>query len=373
MLITAKIKNILAIAAIIFCTEAGAMDYAFLPGYGLQLAWKTNDMVGITTGNLSFGEMEQLSFWASSRATASPQEKNLFAVGYQLKTNSQYYSYSPYLWSETFDAHSITCRYDNQTQNGNGNASSLSSCDYQMAEAMTSSSACQFNYQHAGGVLRISFLAPAAITINTLTLTALTSDIVSVATMDIMNGTMTAKEHATTLTLQTSDISVAKGEPVILYLASPPQDLSSTVLKVIATDSNSNEYVIARIMGPNVQAGKLYDIALTSTSAKSASAKASAITGASQHITLQGIANPVATTQDILLDPEYSVVYAPLPPKGDVNGDGTVNTIDAITLIGHYLNNETEKVPLEVGDMNDDRVINTMDAIEIINIYNNPR
>lgn len=375
---TVIIRHTLLLIATILSTGTWAMDYVFQSGYGLQLGWQTDDMVGITTGKVSFGEMEQLSFWTSSRAGATRQDRSLYAVGYQLKTNTLYYSYFPYTWSEAFDAHSIICRYDAQTQNGNSNAASLTACDYQSASAETSATACQFAYRHSGGVMRISFPAPATMTIRSLSLTAESPAIATTAALDIIDGTMTAKDHAKSLVLQTSNISVTKGQQVVLYLASPPQDLTSVILKVIATDGNGNEHRIARIMGPNVKAGRLYDIALTDgsqTAAKGATATgmASQVNGLSQHITLQGIANPTVHTEDILLDPDYSVVYAPLPPKGDVNGDGAVNAIDAITLIGHFMNNETEKVPLEVGDMNGDGMINAMDAIEIINIYMNAR
>lgn len=57
--------------------------------------------------------------------------------------------------------------------------------------------------------------------------------------------------------------------------------------------------------------------------------------------------------------------------EGDVNGDGVVNVMDAIALIGRYLQNTTEEIDTWVGDVNKDGTINVMDAIEIINRYLN--
>ena len=55
--------------------------------------------------------------------------------------------------------------------------------------------------------------------------------------------------------------------------------------------------------------------------------------------------------------------------EGDVNGDGQVDAMDAIALIGAYLNGETPA--LSVGDVNGDGQVDVMDAIEIINKYLN--
>lgn len=56
--------------------------------------------------------------------------------------------------------------------------------------------------------------------------------------------------------------------------------------------------------------------------------------------------------------------------KGDVNGDGEVNTTDAVMVINYYLGKITE-ISKSVGDMNNDNEINTTDAVSIINKYLN--
>lgn len=55
---------------------------------------------------------------------------------------------------------------------------------------------------------------------------------------------------------------------------------------------------------------------------------------------------------------------------GDVNGDGVVNTTDAVIVINHYLGKTTLENP-EIADINNDNDINTTDAVLILKDYLN--
>lgn len=280
-----------------------AADYVYSAGYGLQFSWQTDDRVGVTTGNVSYGEMEQLSFWASSKESASRQDRSLYAVGYQLKPSTTYYSYSPYRWAEVFDAHSIQCRYDQQTQSGNGSTAGIATCDYQMAKAETSTADCTFPYRHIGGVMRISFLAPAAMTIAGLKVSAETPALATAAVMDIIGQKILPGGYADALTLTTENISVAKGEETVLYLSLPAQDLSSTMLSLTVKDDKGAETLIATLKGPDVKAGCLYEMPLSKTSG--AAAKASAPLKETAPQPAAGITNPVAHADDFPTDTDY--------------------------------------------------------------------
>lgn len=362
-------------AAMLLATEAMAVRYSFVPEKGLELTWDTDDKVGVTTGNVSYGMMEQLAFWTSGKTTSQRNERSIYAIGYQLKTNTAYFSYSPYQWSDDFNANSIACSYDAQSQSGNGSTATLAAVDHSMAAAVSSSVDCVFSYRHIGGILRISFSAPEAMNITSLSLKAQETMIATSATMNILAQTVALGDKAAAVTVETENISVAKGQEVVIYLALPAQDLSSAALDIVVTDSNGKETTIAKVYGPNVKAGSLYDMCLDAASAS----KAGNITAEAkpsnsvQDITAEGITNPLVRISDILIDKDYTVHLVPTVKKGDVNGDGLVNTMDAIALIGFYLNNQTEQVPLTVGDMNGDKLINTMDAIEIISIYLNAK
>lgn len=353
------IRNLLFFAIFLLSIEVNAANYTFRSGYGLEFSWLPDDRVGVTTGNTSNGHMEQLSFWASSKAADSRNDRSLYAVGYQLKTSTAYYSYSPYQWNAEFNARTIECRYDKQSQSGNGSTAALAPCDYQMASATTSSTSCTFSYQHIGGVLRISFGAPSAMTVEELKISTETPTLATTAVMNIIDRKVTLGGYSTTLALKTENMSVANGDEVVLYLFIPAQDLSSTKLSVSVKDGNGNTTTpLATILGPNVKAGRLYDINLKGQSHQAPKVQRAA-----------GIANPLAHAEDILLDKSYTVQYVQTVKKGDVNGDGDVDVLDAIALIGYYTKGRTAELSTSVCDMNGDGDIDVLDAIEIVGRY----
>lgn len=368
------IRILLFFAVLPLSVEVHAADYTFRSGYGLEFSWLTDDRVGITTGNSSYGVTEQLSFWTSKTAVLR-NERSLYAVGYQLKPGTTYYSYSPYKWKEGFDARTIECRYDKQSQNGNGSTAALASCDYQMASALTSSTACTFSYKHIGGVLRVSFRVPSAMTVEELKITTETPTLATTAVMDIIDQKVTLGGYAAALTLKTENISVANGGEVVLYLFIPAQNLSSTKLTISAKDGNSNNVPLATILGPNVKAGRLYDISLNGQSRAAARTLQNVNNETLQNVNesdiqrVAGIANPLARAEDILLDKSYSVQYVQAVKKGDVNGDGEVDVLDAIALIGYYTKGRTSELSTSVCDMNNDGDIDVLDAIEIVGRY----
>ncbi len=298
------IRNLIYFAVFLISVGVHAANYTFRSGYGLEFSWQTDDRVGVTSGNVTYGEMEQLSFWTSSTTTASRNDRSLYAVGYQLKPEMTYYSYSPYKWSAEFDAKAIECRYDDQTQNSNGNTATLASCDYQMASATTSTTACTFSYQHIGGVFRISFSAPAAMTIKELLITTDTPVLATIAVMDIIEQKVALDGYSNKLNLMTENISVNKGEEVVIYMVLPAQDLSSTSLSMSVKDEMNNEIPIATVVGPNIKAGYLYDMNLSGHSpAKTPKAFLPAKESAPEKVS--GIANPTVHAEDFLIDTDY--------------------------------------------------------------------
>ena len=54
---------------------------------------------------------------------------------------------------------------------------------------------------------------------------------------------------------------------------------------------------------------------------------------------------------------------------GDVNGDQSVDVMDALMLINLYISDRTKDVDNSVGDVNKDESVDVMDALEIINKY----
>ena len=356
-------------AVMLLHLEVCAANFYFQPGRGLELSWTTDDRFGVTTGNISYGEMEQLAWRASSTASSDRTYRSIYATGYQLNTNTAYYSYYPYQWVKTFDARNIQCRYDQQSQNGNGSAASISLCDYSMAGAMTSDNAALFDFHRIGGVLRISFPSPEAMTIASLTLNADAPVLATSATMNLIGWYALPGSYSASLTMQTQNITVAKGTEVVLYVALPAQDLSANALDIQVTASSGTTYSIARVIGPNVKASRLYDMALNAPSVVSASKPLFRQTVGQPVLTAAGIANPLVRGSDILLDSDYRVQYAPKGTKGDVNADGEIDVLDAVALTGYYSRGRTAELDRTICDMNGDGDIDVLDVIEIISRY----
>lgn len=369
MIMNGKQLNIRILLLVMLIALSGfsyAVTYRFVPGKGLEFSWDASDKVGITTAILNYGEMEQQKFQISSQATISQRVKYLYAVGYQLKSSTAYYSYSPYISNNAFSAYNITCRYDQQTQNGNGSTVALSQCDYQMAATVSTATECVFEYQRIGGVLRVTFLAPSAMTVTALTVKSETPMVATTATMDIVNQRVTLGARTTAVTLTTQNITVAKGDEVTLYLALPAQDLSSSVLDITVSDANGTEYPIAKIMGPNVKAGKMYDITLTNAPR---AFNSKSFTSMMPQVNAVGISNPVVSSTDILLDNDFTLQLVETRKKGDVNGDGEINLLDAALLIREFIDNRTSTLDASYCDVNSDGKINLVDAAIVQNMF----
>ncbi len=330
-----KIRKVLIPVAVLLCSSASAVNYTFRQGHGLEYSWQTDDRVGITSGIVSYGKMDQLSFWASSKAGTSQNERSLYSVGYQLKTEMQYYSYSPYQWSADFDAHNIRCRFDQQTQNGNGSTSGLASCDYQMASATTSSTDCSFAYQHIGGILRISFPAPATMVMTGLSISTDSPALATTAVMDIIEQKVIPDGYSSELTLQTENLSVKKGEEVVLYVACPAQNLSSMLLTISVNDDASG-YLLGSLLGPNVKAGRLYEISLGASSRAATRTLQNVQQDYLQNVQetniqrIAGISNPLAHAEDFLIDNDYNPVVAVASPMADKRKNDDYYTLDGM-------------------------------------------
>ena len=52
------IRNMLLFAVLLLSVEVHAADYTFRSGYGLEFSWLTDEKVGITAGNSSYGVTE---------------------------------------------------------------------------------------------------------------------------------------------------------------------------------------------------------------------------------------------------------------------------------------------------------------------------
>lgn len=129
-------------------------------------------------------------------------------------------------------------------------------------------------------------------------------------------------------------------------------------------DASTNTYRIVgyNLGNTNVKDGTTYNdgmfkVALTSSEAKNLSALDATISNAIfvKSSDLTGVELGSKTTTTGLL--------------GDANGDGNVNSTDAVAVINAYLGNPPTKFDGKAAEVNGDGTINSTDAVSIINIY----
>ena len=71
-----------------------------------------------------------------------------------------------------------------------------------------------------------------------------------------------------------------------------------------------------------------------------------------------------------LVDPlEFTAVFSG-EELGDLNGDGLINVVDIVMLVGQILNNSSEYNPL--ADINDDGLVNIVDVVMLVDWILNP-
>jgi hypothetical protein len=63
------------------------------------------------------------------------------------------------------------------------------------------------------------------------------------------------------------------------------------------------------------------------------------------------------------------IIELPAILLGDANGDGVVDTQDAIKVVQYYLGKNPTDFNIQAADVNNDGVVDTQDAIQIIKIY----
>lgn len=340
--------------------ELQSADYVYNSNSGLQFAWKTDDAVGVTTGSA-----EQLKFWVSSTPGQNSTERSLYAVGYLLKPNMTYYSYSPFVWKEHFDATNIACSYGSQVQKGNSNTEALAKYDFQMATAHTSESACTFTYKHIGSVIRLSFLAPEAMNVTKVSLVADKAVIATAATMNIVSQSVTLGERSSSVSLTTDNMQVSKGAQGVAYIMLPAQDLSAADLDIVVEDGKGMQTTLAKVKGPNLKAGRMYEMSLLNVASRTSKNAKSNAKGATIRMA-SGIANPLAKSSHITIDNDYTVELISNTMKGDVNNDGVVDVLDPAALAQYCVKDKTSQLSKAVCDMNTDGRIDVLDVALII-------
>lgn len=239
-----------------------ASDYRFVVGKGLVAQWELTDITGITTGvPNSKGKTSQMAYPVVSVNSNDNSFATINAIGYKLSGNSTYYSYFPFRWYDDFNPSAIACRYDGQCQQGNDNSAGLSACDLCISTINTTTpSDFIAEYKHIGSVLRITCPSPADLTMSSVAITAEADVIPSCVSVNLLTQQPAYSEYRNSITMKLDNVVLVQDEPMIFYVMMPSIDLSKQQLTVEFTDSKGDVYSLTPFTGPDMLAGRLYDV-----------------------------------------------------------------------------------------------------------------
>lgn len=341
-----KLLIILSVMLGMILTDAAASNYKYVAGSGVTFGWNHDDCIAVYTPSGT-----RLLMWATDYDTDA--EASFSAYGFTLSSNLTYRAFYPHAsTSGNTPETELPMTYDGQKQIYNRSLEHLGAYDY-MSVTSTATSELKFNFCHLGCVARFELTMPDNVTLKALT----------------FNG----------ITLELDNIILYSGQKLTAYMMLPAQNLKGKTIELSLTDTN-DRVAKMKLAGCDMQAGKCYPLAIECPEFGNADDSGSGNTSGDTPTPL------LAKRSGITLEPQTSIVIAKAKATdflidtvnilkeqtvllGDVNGDGEVDTMDAIAVIGYYLNGSTENFIIEAADVNGDGEVDTMDAVAIIGKY----
>lgn len=339
---------------------------------GMGFAWQTANAIGVyTTGGTI------LKYTAT--ALGNPASTASFSCGFGLVEGARYFAYSPYDKNNyNKPSTAIPVSYAGQTQTGNDNADHLSAYDFQMGTFIPTSSA-NVSFVRVGAVIDFCWKVDktdASVANISLSVTDGSEPFITAATMNLQMLTDAAVAKSDIVSLNLKNVTLSEDERLRAYLILHEVDLTGKVLNATLTMSDGTSYT-ERISGTALLRGNIYPISIgedvtPTEGAESKPYNAKLVTESNAAEAGAAIATLTATARDFMTDSEHVLAVRPIV-RGDVNDDGVIDIIDAVTLNGYYLNNMTEELDPRFCDVNEDDVIDILDVIEIKSIYLNAK
>lgn len=357
-----------------------ASDYVSRENKSIHFSWLKDDRLCVYTPGDS-----RILFTVTDVKTDG-NESSLSAFGWGVASDTKYYAFSPYSSEGTSYSTSMTAiplKYSSQIQKDNANLEHLTVCDYMVAQTTSSSTACHFNYNHLGSIIRLECSMESTETLTTVTISAPSEKFITEATMNVTNNQLTPTKMSKEISLGLNNITVGEGNKIVAYLMVAPTDLSKELVEITLTtvDGKTAKQTFS---APNIKAGKCYPVTMDAefvapdneegddSADDDVLAKKNTIVNddSEDNIAFASttIEFPTASAKDFDVDTEGQFEEYIL--LGDANSDGVVNTTDAVLVINYYLGKTTE-IDKKAADINLDGTINTTDAVGIINKYLN--
>ncbi len=346
--------------------------YAYKENTGLHFCWVKN-CKGRAYFNEGGSEGVLLLAWI---VDADENYVSASNAGWSLVSGSTYYGYFPYDGRHYgLSNKKLPVTYEGQKQNGNGVTTHLGAYDFMTAKDNITTTSAQFNFSHLGCVMRLRYTVSRAMSVSSIVLKTEGESLVTSATVNVPEQTVTPTLKSGELTLEIGDMELEKGQTLTAYLMMCPADLSNETLTV-RINVDDGTFVERQLTGVALQAGKLYDVSLDDNIAEAKSGAGemwSESNGKRDGAYLEADAEAVSSQR--CYAPDFIIATlgeSELRKKerllGDVNADGKVDLTDARLLSNYNVGVRPVEIDLSVADTNEDGEVTMADANKIVNI-----
>ena len=217
----------------------------------ILFAWEATDSVGICPdkGAQAFFEMTD---------GVGTNVASFDGGGWSLRSGSTYSCYFPFVGDMYLDKSAIPASFSNQVQTGLSNYGGVR---FFLASEGTSSSSgtLRFSFQMLNTVIRIKAIGLPAGTYTKLSLTTDEDLFVQEGSFGLENMAITGKSFSKTLEISLKDFTLTEtsteANPVLIYLASAPVDLSKKVVTIRAYSNDGAVYMCEKTPSKAYEAG----------------------------------------------------------------------------------------------------------------------
>ena len=202
-----------------------------------EFIWAAEDTVGIYPNTGS-----QVYFAMTSGAGASSAEFD--GGGWDFKSESEYYSYYPFIGDIYLDRHHIPVSYTGQVQDGIYDVEHIGPYDHMYTGSTSSSnSTLNFSYKHLNCIIRPNVTLPAG-TYTKLAITAPSAVFAVEGYYDLQSAspTIVPTKYAKQISIDLEDVTLTEPTTFYVYLVSAPVNLKGVEITVSVLDSEKREY-----------------------------------------------------------------------------------------------------------------------------------
>ena len=243
----------------------GSLDQSKAMTADMKFEWTTQDKIDVFAS-----EKGEQMIYSIREFDNSVKSCTFKVVNFNLLDATYYSMYPTQGAVDDFTAVPVT--FDGQVQEANGTASHLGAYDYNVAsEEIKDNSGC-FSYSHLVTWLVCNLTVPSACTVRSVSFQTPSDKLVSMAKVNVKDGTMTSTDFTDKIELGLggAGVTLGAGEVLKVYVTLAPFTVPGK-LTVCATDADGQTYVASVSTSMTLQAGRYYTINKTLANAESSS------------------------------------------------------------------------------------------------------